>query len=95
MVKTEVIEALKVLPPAKLAMGFGGLCCFGAYFLEDTERLIGFAVGVGLFCIGLMMSIVRARAIVKAKQEDLKYREFLIEKGKPVEDDKTVIKIPD
>jgi len=86
-------EALKGLPPNKIAMGFGVFLCFGAYQLENEERILVFIAGLVLFVIGVVMAVIRAKADQHVRDLDMELREKKLEKGLDPELDKTIYKV--
>jgi len=88
------VKALTELPPDKISIGLGaGLVVVGVVqFRDDTVLLIGsIIIGLFLVLIGLVLGILRARAAERQKEKDIAYRKWLIEQGKPIENDKTIL----
>jgi len=84
----DAVKALKELPPSKISIALGALTASVAViqFREDMVLMVVlFVTGAVLVITGLVMGVLRRRA-------DIKYRQWLIKEGKPVKDDKTVIK---
>lgn len=89
-----VLDGLKTLTPNKLCMLFGAILV-AAYWVDPGEDLVVFGVGIALFLLGVLLSILRAQANERTQLRDLEYRQKLIDEGlvKDVKDDKTRIKV--
>ena len=91
---SKLLEALKTLPPKKLALGFGFVLAAGAYALDEPPQFAVFAVGVAIFLLGLLMAVGRASAIERRIKMDMELRQKKIDAGLDPKHDKTIYKEP-